>query len=156
MDALHDEDRLEILERDECLALLAAAEVGRLAFVVAGQPRIEPVNCRLVGQDLVLSSRPGAKLDAAVQEQRVAVEIDEVEEWAHAGWSVLAVGTASVVSDPDERATLAEGGPQPWAPAPGLTLIRVAVDGVSGRRVRIGAGGVSLVVQDPDVPRPQW
>ena len=156
MDALHAEDRLEVLDREECLALLAASQVGRLGFVVAEQPRIEPVNYRLVGDDLVVSSRPGAKLDAALHQQRVALEIDALEEWAQAGWSVLALGTASVVSDPAERTALAGGGPHPWAPAPGLMLIRVAVDALTGRRVRIGPGGVSVVIQDPDAPRPQW
>ncbi len=156
MDALHAEDRLEVLDREECVALLAAGEVGRLGFVVAGQPRIEPVNYRLADDELLVSSRPGAKLDAAVHEQRVALEIDAVEEWAEAGWSVLALGTASIVTDPEERASLAGRGPRPWAPVPDLVLIRVAMDTLTGRRVRVGPGGVSLVIQDPETPRPQW
>ncbi len=81
---------------------------------------------------------------------RVAFEIDAVEEWAQAGWSVLAVGTASVVDDEDQRTALAAREPQAWAPSPGLRLIRIAVDELSGRRVRVDAGGVSVLVQGPD------
>lgn len=156
MEALHTTDRLEVLDVEECRALLALGEIGRLGFVVGDQPRIEPVNYRLVGADLVVATRPGPKLDAAVQGQRVAVEIDALEEWAQAGWSVLAVGTAVVVADSAERAALVDLAPRPWAPVPGLTLIRIAVDGLSGRRVRVSPGGVSLLVQDPEVPRPAW
>jgi uncharacterized protein len=152
----HSDDRLEALDREECLALLSESVVGRLGFVVAGQPRIEPVNYRLVGADLVVASRPGAKLDAAVHEERVALEIDALEEWAQAGWSVLALGTATVVTDEEERASLTDLGPRPWAPSADTTFVRVVVDELTGRRLRIDPGKVSLLVQDPEAPRPEW
>ena len=101
-------------------------------------------------------AHPVPSSTVAVNEQRVALEIDAVEEWAEAGWSVLALGTASIVTDPEERASLAGRGPRPWAPVPDLVLIRVAMDTLTGRRVRVGPGGVSLVIQDPETPRPQW
>ncbi len=59
MDALYPADRLESLDRDECLRLLAGQEIGRFGFVTDGQPRIEPVNYRLIDGDVVIASRPG-------------------------------------------------------------------------------------------------
>lgn len=156
MAAQHPADRLEPLDRHECLELLSQMEVGRIGFVVDGQPRIEPVNYRVVDGDVVFVSRPGAKLDAAVQGQRVAFEIDAVEEWARAGWSVHAVGVASLVSDPAELADLAAHGPEAWAPTSELSVVRIAVADVTGRRVQVHPGVVTLVRQDPDVPRPAW
>jgi uncharacterized protein len=156
VEAQQPADRLELLDRQECFELLADVEVGRLGFVVDGQPRIEPVNYRLVDGDVVFMSRPGAKLDAAVHGQRVAFEIDAVEEWARAGWSVLAVGVASVVSDPVQLADLAAQGAEAWAPTSELSVVRIAVADVTGRRVRVHPGGVTLLRQDPDVPRPAW
>jgi uncharacterized protein len=156
VEAQHPADRLESLDRHECMELLARVEVGRIGFVVDGQPRIEPVNYRLVEGDVVFASRPGAKLDAAVNGQRVAFEIDAVEEWARSGWSVLAVGVASLVSDPAELADLAAQGPEAWAPTSRLSVVRIAVADVTGRRVRVHPGGVTLLRQDPDVPRPEW
>lgn len=155
METQHPADRLEPLDRQECLEFLGQLDIGRFGFVVEGQPRIEPVNYRLVEGDVVFLSRPGAKLDAAVHRQRVAFEIDAVEEWARAGWSVLAVGVASVVSDPDELADLAAR-PEAWAPTAELSVVRIAVADVTGRRVRVHPGGVSLIRQEPDAPRPAW
>jgi uncharacterized protein len=156
VEATHPADRLEPLDRQECWELLTEAEVGRLGFVVDGQPRIEPVNYRLVSGDVVFLSRPGAKLDAAVHGERVAFEIDALEEWARAGWSVLAIGVASLVSDPAELAHLAALGLEAWAPTADLSLVRIVVADVTGRRVRIDPGSVTLLRQEPAAPRPEW
>jgi nitroimidazol reductase NimA-like FMN-containing flavoprotein (pyridoxamine 5'-phosphate oxidase superfamily) len=155
MDALHPADRLEALGRDECLRLLAAQDVGRVGFVADGQPRVEPVNYRLIDGDVVIASRPGAKLEAALLNSRVAFEIDAVEEWARAGWSVMVSGTMSLIEDANERAVIAARAPQAWAPTHGLSLIKITVDQMSGRRVRVGPGEVSVVVQAPEQPRPE-
>lgn len=154
MEALHPGERLEVLDRAACMSLLEEADVGRLGFVVDGEPRIEPVNFRVVDGDILVATRAGAKVDAAAVSSRVAFEVDAVEEWARAGWSVLAVGAATLVTDADERAAVVGRAPRPWAPVQGLALIRIAVDRLTGRRVRVDPGGVSVVVQDPDVPRP--
>jgi nitroimidazol reductase NimA-like FMN-containing flavoprotein (pyridoxamine 5'-phosphate oxidase superfamily) len=156
MEALHPPDRLEPLDTEECLSLLSAGEVGRLGFVADGQPRIEPVNFRLVDGTVVIVSRAGAKLDAAVHRQLVAFELDAVEQWAHAGWSVLVLGSAHVVVDPAECARLLASGPEPWTPISELSVIRIEVAEVTGRRVRVDPGGVSVLTQEPEVPRPAW
>lgn len=147
MDSLLPEDRLETIGRPECLRLLGTGHIGRLGFLVDGRPRIEPVNYSLVGEAVVLLSRPGAKLDAAMRGATVAFEVDHVEEWARAGWSVLVSGTATVVDPGDvdlPRGML----PRPWVPADGSLFIRIEPEEITGRRVRAGAGGVSIVDAD--------
>ena len=52
-----DEARLQVLTHDECLELLRAGGVGRIAFDVDEFPVILPLNYRLVGRDPATSSR---------------------------------------------------------------------------------------------------
>ncbi len=148
MDALHAADRLESLSRAECLELLATEEIGRLAFVVDGRPRITPVNYRVVDDTVVFVSRPGAKLDAAIQQQPVVFEVDSIETWAHAGWSVLVQGVASVLGDDTAIVGPVSRLPHPWAPADQHSLVRVVPDEITGRRVRVRPGGVTVLRQE--------
>ncbi|HUI49174.1 MAG TPA: pyridoxamine 5'-phosphate oxidase family protein, partial [Acidimicrobiia bacterium] len=66
--------RLEALSVDECLRLLAANHVGRLAVVVKEQPVVVPVNYALMGRQIVFRSDTGTKLHASAG-RRVAFEI---------------------------------------------------------------------------------
>ena len=149
MDTMHSADRLETIDREECLRLLADADAGRIGFVVDGKPRIDPVNYIVVDGDIVLLSRPGAKLEAAVHHQVVAFEIDSLEEWAHAGWSVLAVGVASVITDPAEVAHLSAQGPHAWTSVVGGRLMRISPTELTGRRVLVAPGAVTVLRVGP-------
>ena len=147
VDALFPADRLVSIGSGECFQLLADAEIGRFGFLVDGHPRITPVNFRLVEGDIIFLSRPGAKLDAAVHQQVVAFEVDAVEEWAQAGWSVLVVGVAAVVTDPGELARLSPWPAEPWAATSESSVVRIVPTEVTGRRVRVEPGEVTVVDQ---------
>jgi hypothetical protein len=86
--------RLEPLSPETCLQLLREASVGRIAFLVDGDPLILPVNYRLVepssGPLLAVRTRPGTQVDEAPS--RVAFEIDSIDPVHHGGWSVLVRG----------------------------------------------------------------
>ncbi len=86
--------RLEPLSHDTCLRLLREGTVGRIAFVVDGDPIILPVNYRLVepssGPILAMRTRPGTVIDHAPN--TVAFEIDSIDTVQHQGWSVLVRG----------------------------------------------------------------
>src|SRR5215471_18464624 len=86
---------LEELSYDECLDLLRAGAVGRIAVVVDEFPVILPVNYRLVETGappwIAVRTRPGNILDRA--SMQTAFEIDDADPSRHAGSSVLVRGT---------------------------------------------------------------
>ncbi|WCO66545.1 pyridoxamine 5'-phosphate oxidase family protein [Iamia majanohamensis] len=125
---------LEVLSPQECWDLLAAAPVGRLAFVDGGAPMVLPVTHRVVGRRVVFRSPAGGKLSAAVVAAPVAFEVDEWDADGRTGWSVVARGVAE--SSPDDVAALEGLGLDPWLDeARRATWVQVRVDEVTGRRL---------------------
>src|SRR5687767_12164514 len=82
---------VEVLERRECLELLADDVIGRLAVVVGGAPLVFPVNYVLDGEAVVFRTASGTKLDLGAR-QPAAFEIDGFDRLVHSGWSVLVSG----------------------------------------------------------------
>ena len=58
---------IEVLDRDQCLALLETDVVGRLAVVAGGAPAVFPVNYAMDSDAVVFRTAPGTKLDAGVR-----------------------------------------------------------------------------------------
>ena len=134
------------LGRDESLALLRGARMGRLGCVAEGYPYVVPINYVFDGECVVSHTLPGRKLSAMRENPRVCVQVDEVAdqlEWK----SVLAYGTFEEVTNAAERgralgllltffprltpveSLIAEDG---GAPAP--VVYRVRLDRVTGIR----------------------
>jgi len=134
---------LSRLSRTACLAELAAHDLGRLAYVRRDDvPDVVPVNYRLVGTDLLIVTGPGSKLLAGERGAGMALEIDEIDPRSRTGWSVVAVGRATVMQ-PAERAALPAGcEPAPWVRGPRRSLLRLRIDHVDGRRL---TGGTSAM-----------
>ena len=123
---------LALLSRAQCRALLATRTVGRLAYVArAGVPDIAPVNYALDGDDVLVRSGPGPKLQAAQRGDVVAFEVDDLDEDGRTGWSVVVVGRASVVRPGQQAAD----GPVPWSNGPRRHLLRITPARVTGRRL---------------------
>jgi hypothetical protein len=82
----------EVLSVDECRALLASQDVGRVAFLGEdGFPIVLPVNYLIDGELIVFRSDTGAKYES-IPKRPVAFEVDRFERWNRGGWSVLAQG----------------------------------------------------------------
>jgi hypothetical protein len=115
---------LVALTHDACLSHLRQASVGRIAFVVASDPVILPVNYRLVeagsGPLLAIRTRPGTVLERATQ--NVAFEIDSIDERKHEGWSVLVRGEL-LRANPTSDDFVEQYDPQPWLPDRDLWLL---------------------------------
>lgn len=131
-----DRNGLEVLDRTECLRLLASATLGRIAVSSGALPVILPVNFLLDGDQVLIRTSPGSKLEMAAKNAVVAFEVDHVDAFSHTGWSVSVTGTAREVTDAADLARIRALPLAYWAPAPAQDVIRVSTDLVSGRRIR--------------------
>jgi len=133
-----DRNGLEVLGRDDCLALLRTVPVGRIGLSMHALPVVLPVNF-VVDDDhdrLVLRTAEGAKLRAALMGAVVAFEADLINPMNHTGWSVLVRGSSSVLIDRDEIDAARRLPLRPWANEATDFWVTVSTDLVSGRRVR--------------------
>jgi nitroimidazol reductase NimA-like FMN-containing flavoprotein (pyridoxamine 5'-phosphate oxidase superfamily) len=134
------EPAAEVVELDhaECLRLLAATSLGRLAVNVEGWPPvIRPVNYVFDenSQSIVFRSARGSKLTALLLSSEAAFEIDGTDPDVDSGWSVIVIGTAEEVTQPSEVARLGQLGLHPLAPGDKPHWIRIRSTVVSGRRI---------------------
>lgn len=134
-----DDKELEFVEMppEECRALLASRQVGRLAVVVDDQPLIFPVNYRFDTGSIVIRTDPGTKLSTAPL-RRVAFEIDDADVEQGMGWSVLVQGHAREITRAiDQRSMeLRELPVTPLPPVPGGHWLEITAETISGRRIQ--------------------
>lgn len=130
-----DSTGLEVLDRDECLRLLGAHYLGRVAFTVGGHVEILPVNYALVAGAVVLRTAHDSLLATHVPGHEVAFEIDHADAMTHTGWSVVVRGPGEAVDDPGERASLARVPLRPWGAGRRDLWVRIRPRSISGRRV---------------------
>jgi nitroimidazol reductase NimA-like FMN-containing flavoprotein (pyridoxamine 5'-phosphate oxidase superfamily) len=124
------------MDRAECLALLEADDVGRLAINQGNVPAIFPVNYVLDGIDIVFRTAPGSKV-AHGPGTVAAFEIDDLDREARTAWSVVVVGRLEVVTgeDPDLLVHLRQLPISPWAGGTKEILMRLIPGTISGRLV---------------------
>ncbi|MEU4732919.1 pyridoxamine 5'-phosphate oxidase family protein [Streptomyces sp. NPDC023588] len=132
--ALHDV-QLITLSDEECLRLLSTHGIGRIALVTPQGPAIFPVNYVMAGRDIAFRTLGDAVL-ARADGTEVAFEVDHIDDVTRLGWSVLAVGEAEGVIDPEELVRLdALARSLPWAGGPRTHWMRVRPARVTGRRL---------------------
>ncbi|MEW2304175.1 pyridoxamine 5'-phosphate oxidase family protein [Streptomyces sp. NPDC006655] len=127
---------LRDLDADECRALLSTHGVGRIAVTSAdGRPAVVPVNYEVV-HDAIVFRTARHSVAASAAETEVAFEVDHVDEALSQGWSVLAVGPASVVTDPEAVRGLAlRAHSTPWAGGVREMWISIRPTSLTGRRI---------------------
>jgi uncharacterized protein len=138
MKIVDDRTGIERLSREDCVALLATQDVGRLVVVDGGRPLIFPVNYALDGDAVVFRTASGTKLWASAGAP-VAFEVDDIDREAREGWSVILHGVAQEVTAFDGADLQARvwGLPvEPWAPGDKAVFVRIAPRLITGRRVR--------------------
>jgi uncharacterized protein len=126
---------LEVLDRDECLRLLASQPVGRVAVVVDASPMIFPVNYTLDGESIVFRSDAGSKVSGATSGFHMSFEIDSIDDVLHTAWSVVVNGVGREVVDGTELARLRALELRPWASGPKTHWVRIQPETITGRRV---------------------
>lgn len=123
--------------------LLSTHGVGRVAVTAPdGHPAVVPVNYEVVDGAIVFRTRPGS-LPAAAAGNEVALQVDHVDEAMSRGWSVLAVGPATTVSDPDAVRNLARRAhTEPWAGGTRDEWVSVRPTRLTGKRITPAGGPV--------------
>lgn len=133
-DRARDRGGVGILDPHECRQLLGRIEVGRVAFLDAGEPAVLPVNYAYADGHIVFRTGTGAKLHAALHDAPVAFEIDGWDSARRTGWSVLVRGTAEHVADADTLEALAALDLYPWAATtPRDNWVRIRPSEMTGR-----------------------
>lgn len=128
--------QLRDLGPEECRTLLSTHGVGRIAVSTPdGRPVVVPVNYEVVDDAIVFRTAPDSVAAAAVGRE-VAFEVDHVDEALSQGWSVLAVGHASVVTDPESVRRLTQHAhTTPWAGGEREMWVSIRPTSLTGRRI---------------------
>ena len=130
-----DRNGLQVLERTECLELLASSSVGRIGLSSSALPLVLPVNFCLDGERIVLRTGAGTTLGAASHHAVVSFEADDIDPLFHAGWSVVVTGVARPLTAEADLQRIRRLPLLPWA-GPGDHFVAITLDRVSGRRIR--------------------
>ena len=126
---------LEILSSEECHELLREGTIGRVAVSVAALPAIFPVNYALLDGRIVFRTGDGTKLRAAVERAVVAFQVDHIDESTASGWSVMAVGLAEDITEPEELLAAQRLGLRPFAAGDRPHFVGIRPEFLSGRRI---------------------
>lgn len=117
--------------------LLSRCEIGRVAFVRAGQLSILPVTYAVDrGGHVGFRTAAGSKLYVAESEiTEVAFEVDDIDPGTGAGEVAVVTGRMEAVLDIVEQASLAKLGLRPWADAVRKPAwVRIRTDRIEGWR----------------------
>jgi nitroimidazol reductase NimA-like FMN-containing flavoprotein (pyridoxamine 5'-phosphate oxidase superfamily) len=129
-----DHTGLRVMGLDECLERLADAAVGRFAFPLDGEISVLPVVHTVDGVDVCFRTRGDSKIEAAVDKERVAYEVDDWDATTRTGWSVLVQGTAVIVDDAADVKRLELAARRPWVElSDSYRWIRVRTQSITGR-----------------------
>jgi nitroimidazol reductase NimA-like FMN-containing flavoprotein (pyridoxamine 5'-phosphate oxidase superfamily) len=131
-----DRHGMSVLAGHDCLELLRTVEVGRIALN-GDFPEILPVNFVVDHGAVVFRTASGSKLDALVQDHRVAFEADGVDLDAGEAWSVVIKGYAALLRGAHERFEALDLPLFPWQAAPKHHVVRIAPVEITGRHFAI-------------------
>jgi nitroimidazol reductase NimA-like FMN-containing flavoprotein (pyridoxamine 5'-phosphate oxidase superfamily) len=128
---------LEELSEPVCRWHLAHASIGRLGVIVDGVAQIFPVN-HVVDEEtghIVFPTNARTKMHAALASSKVSFEVDGVDEGGRSAWSVLVVGRAEEITEPEVAERAAERRVALWAVGAYTHWVRVIPERITGRRI---------------------
>ena len=128
------------MSTEECWEFLQRHELGRLAFHLADEVHITPINYAVdhdpvTGhRSLLFRTAEGTKLLGVVMNPDVAFEVDELV--AETAASVIVRGRARRLEE--DEAHRAENVPlRPWVATPKWDVVEIEVTDISGRRFEL-------------------
>lgn len=132
------------LNQAQCLQLLGADGLGRVVFTTASMPAVTPVRYHLDGNEVIFRVPPDGPLAKATRNAVVGFQADDIDPTTHTGWSVLGVGLAYEITDPNRRADLAT--------SPTTHIVAVPLQQLTGHRVTLGHVGGNLATPHAGSP----
>ncbi len=131
---MSEQDPIGVMTPDECWDMLRSNEFGRLAFHLAGEVHLTPINYAVDHDTLLFRTAEGSKLLAVEMNPDVAFEIDEFDD-EHAT-SVVVRGVARHLGEDEEHR--AENVPlRPWVPTLKYDVVEIRPTEISGRRFEL-------------------
>lgn len=127
---------ITILDADQCWNLLSESVFGRLALSVDGEPEIFPINAYAADGKVLFRTGEGTKLSEIAVNGRVAFETDGFT--SKIGWSVVAKGTARILTGTSEIAEADKLPLKPWVPTLKMNYVVIDVEEITGRRFKFG------------------
>ncbi|MEU5030219.1 DUF1918 domain-containing protein [Streptomyces milbemycinicus] len=127
--------QLSDLGPDECRARLSTHGVGRVVVSTPDGPAVVPVNYEVIDDAIAFRTAPDSVPAAAVGTD-VAFEVDHVDEAMSQGWSVLVVGPARAVTEPDVvRRMVNRAHTTPWPGGEREMWVSIRLTRLTGRRI---------------------
>ena len=129
-----DENPVSILSDEECWEFLGSQEFGRLAFHLAEQVHITPINYAVDAGTLLFRTAEGSKLLAVVMNPDIAFEVDAYDD--ETAVSVILRGGARLLEE--DEAHRSENVPlRPWVPTLKYNVVEIRPTEISGRRFEL-------------------
>jgi uncharacterized protein len=127
---MSDEEQIGTMTTEQCWGMLRSHEFGRLAYHLADEVHLTPINYAVDHDTLLFRTAEGSKLLAVEMNPDVAFEIDEFDE--HHARSVVVRGVARHLGEAEEHR--AENVPlRPWVPTLKYDVVEIRPTEVSGR-----------------------
>jgi hypothetical protein len=114
------------LSREDCLSRLATTRAGRIALSMRSLPAILPVSYCLDGDDVLVSAAAKPHVLAAVYDNIVTFQVDDVDPESGERWSVSVTGIARPATAVTSRIL--------ETPSPNLSTLtaRIHIDMING------------------------
>lgn len=115
-------DPVTKLTQDQCWELLREKEFGRLAYHLAGEVHLVPINYATDGERLFFRTAPGSKLLGIVMNEDVAFEVDRITDTE--ATSVILRGRAHLLEGEEERLVV-DLPLRPWVPTLKFNVVAI-------------------------------
>lgn len=119
-----------------CHQLIAAHQIGRVAWSAADGPQLFPVSYAWIDGRIVFRTSPYGILSELVRRTAAVFEVDEIDETRRRGWSVIIRGRAGGIASPDQLRSTTPTGTVPWADGDRYLVIAIEPVEVTGREFR--------------------
>jgi nitroimidazol reductase NimA-like FMN-containing flavoprotein (pyridoxamine 5'-phosphate oxidase superfamily) len=126
-----------ILDTDDCLDLLRAGEVGRVAVTIADHPDIFPINYVVDRGSVVFRTDEGTKLAASLLGRGVAFEVDGYDADEGVAWSVVLKGAAVEIEQMQQFFDALDLPLFPWHAGRKQHFVRIEPTEITGRRFHV-------------------